>query len=182
MATVVQEEREFKRILPSDASIDKLERNGFEWIFSSNVSAAAQRGNDLIIRFHNSSIYKYPGQGKNFERLMAAASKGKWVWRFLRRPNKPYSKIGSLPLPEDTLETDEQIIEPRRPKYKVESIVPADYLETGQLPQILITPIEQATAIMGGGGLGALSTMALLSATQLGIIGASIAANIIKGT
>ena len=113
---------------------------------------------------------------------MAAASKGKWVWRFLRRPNKPYSKIGSLPLPEDTLETDEQIVEPRRPKYKVESIVPADYLETGQLPQILITPIEQATAIMGGGGLGALSTMALLSATQLGIIGASIAANIIKGT
>lgn len=182
MAHVVQEKREYQRILPSDNSIAKLERNGFEWVFSSNVSAVAVRGKDLIIRFHNASIYKYPGQGKNYERLIAAASKGKWVWRFLRRPNKPYSKIGSLPLPEDTLETDDEIVQPRKAKYKVESIIPEDYWGTGALPSIAITPIEQAQAIMGGGGLGALSTMALLSGNQLGIIGASIALNIIKGT
>jgi hypothetical protein len=51
----------------------------------------------------------------------------------------------------------------------------------GVLPQIMISPIEQAQAIMGGGGLSALSTM-MIATGQLGIIGASIALNIIKGT
>ena len=56
---IVNENRQYQRILFSDASIIKLKENGFEWVYSSNVSAAAVRGNDLIIRFHNSSIYKY---------------------------------------------------------------------------------------------------------------------------
>ena len=108
---VVQEKREYQRILPSDNSIEKLERNGFEWVFSSNVSAVAVRDKDLIIRFHNASIYSYANQGKNYERLLAAASKGKWVWRFLIRTNATYEKIGSLPLPDDNdMRTDEEII------------------------------------------------------------------------
>ena len=146
MLNVVQEKREYQRILPSDKSIDILESNGLEWVFSSNVSAATVRGKDLIIRFHNGSIYQYPNEGKNFERLMGAASKGKWVWRFLRRPNKPYSKIGSLPLPEDTDESDQDIIKPRIPTHEVSVIVPKDYMLTGELPQIRIVPIKRLGA------------------------------------
>lgn len=147
MAYAVQEKRPYRRIINSDASIKKLKEKGFEWVFSSNVSAAAQRGKDLIIRFHNGSIYKYPNQGNNFERLMGASSKGKWVWRFLRRPNVPYSKIGSLPLPEDTIETDEEIVQPRIPTYDIRAILPtSEEMLRGVLPQISITPLSILTA------------------------------------
>ena len=142
MATVVQEDRTYQRILPSDTSINILESQGFEWVYSSNVSAAAVRGKDLIIRFHNSSIYKYPNQGNNYERLMAAASKGKWVWRFLRTPQVPYEKIGSLPLPEDTTETDEEVMTQRIATHIVKAIVPTTEQQMqGVLPSISISPI-----------------------------------------
>jgi len=188
---ILNEDRKYQRILHSKASEQKLEENGYEVLLSSNVSAAARRGDDLIIRFHNGSLYKYPNQGKNFLRLVAASSHGKWVWRFLRRPNKPYMKIGSLPLPEDRLVSDEEIIKPRKPKYKVEAIVPLDFMTTGALPQISITPIEQATAIMGtlgtggGGGLNTLlgvSALSTMGNSLLGIISATKALGIIKGT
>jgi len=130
-----------------EASEKKLNEAGFETVFSSNVSAIAVRGDDLIIRFHNSSIYSYANQGKNYERMMAAASKGKWVWRFLRRPNVPYAKIGTLPLPEDTTETDEEIIQPRIATYEVKAVVPtAKDMMRGVLPQIKISPLAMITA------------------------------------
>lgn len=138
MAHVVQENRQYRRILPSRESIDQLEQKGFEWVFSSNVSAIAKRGKDLIIRFHNGSIYRYSDQAKNYERMMAASSKGKWVWRHLIRPGVPYSKIGALPLAEDTTETDDEIGQPRIPTVEI-SVVAAT--EPGQLPQIQIRPL-----------------------------------------
>jgi len=180
MAYAILENRQYKRIINSDTSIKKLNELGYEWIFSSNVSAAAVRGKDLIIRFHNSSVYRYANQGKNYERLMAAASKGKWVWRFLRRPNVPYQKIGSLPLPEDVDVDDETIQEQPKRKYKIDTLVPSDYMETGALPQITISPLEQSQAIVGGGGI--LSTLGIASLNTIGIFGAIIAASIIKGT
>ncbi len=165
MATVVQENRQYQRILPSDASIIKLESQGFEWVYSSNVSAVAQRGTDLIIRFHNASIYKYPNEGKNKEQLMAAASKGKWVWRHLRRPNKPYQKIGSLPLPEDTLETDEEIVQPRIATHEVKAIVPTSAeIMRGVLPQISISPLAMLTATSND------FTSSLLTGVLVGIL------------
>lgn len=144
---IVQENRPYQRILLSDDSEAKLEAQGFEPLFSSNVSAAAQRGKDLIIRFHNGSIYKYPEQGKNYLQLVAASSHGKWVWRFLIRPQVAYAKIGSLPLPEDTLETDDEITLPRIATYEVRAIVPKDHMTTGELPQIRIVPIVKASDI-----------------------------------
>lgn len=186
MAYVVPEDRPYQRILHSDASEQKLNSLGYETVFSSNVSAATTQGNDLIIRFHNASVYKYIGKANLFERLMGAASKGKWVWRFLRRPQVPFEKIGSLPLPEDIMVSDEEIIRPvKQPKYKIESIVPSDYMTTGALPQISITPLEQAISLMhnkGGGGLAALSSMTMLAGLDNGIISAITALNIIKGT
>ena len=143
MAHVVQEDRQYQRILLSEDSEAKLESKGFEVLFSSNVSAAAKRGDDLIIRFHNGSIYSYANQGKNYLQLIAASSHGKWVWRFLRRPQVPYAKIGSLPLPEDTLETDEEIVRPRISTHEVKVIVPTSAeIMRGVLPQISITPLS----------------------------------------
>jgi len=148
MAYTVDEKRVYKRKLFSSEAMKKLKESGYEWIFSSNVSAAAVRGNDLIIRFHNSSVYRYENQAKNYERLMAAASKGKWVWRFLRRPQVPYQKIGSLPLPDDDIDTrtDEEIMKPRIAMYDIKAVVPSDYFTTGKLPQISINPL----AILAG--------------------------------
>ena len=144
---ILQETRNYQRILLSDESEAKLEAKGFEPLLSSNVSAAAQRGDDLIIRFHNGSIYSYAGQGKNYLQLIAAASHGKWVWRFLRRPQVPYAKIGSLPLPEDTLESDEEIVKPRIATHDVRAIVPTRAeIMRGVLPQIQISPLAMVTA------------------------------------
>jgi hypothetical protein len=78
--------------------------------------------------------------------MMAAASKGKWVWRFLIRPQVAYAKIGSLPLPEDTTETDQEIVQPRIPTYEVKAIVPKNYMQTGELPRISIQPIKMVDA------------------------------------
>jgi hypothetical protein len=147
MAYVVPEDRQYQRILMSQDSDRKLQAMGYDTFFSSNVSAGAQRGNDLFIRFHNGSVYKYPNQGKRFIELQAAASKGKWVWRFLRRPNKPYEKVGTIPLPEDTIETDEEIVRPRLPVAEVKAIVPKDFMKTGELPTIQISSIQLVRGI-----------------------------------
>ena len=145
MAIRLQENREYRRIILSPESERALESRGYETVFSSNVSAVATSGNDLVIRFHNGSVYAYDNQAKNYERLMAAASKGKWVWRFLRRKNVPYRKIGSLPLPEDVIVDDEQIIQPR--KAEITTIVPPNFMETGELPQIIINPLRANTLV-----------------------------------
>jgi hypothetical protein len=76
---------------------------------------------------------------------MAAASNGKWVWRFLRRKNVPYRKIGSLPLPEDVIVQDEEIMRPRQ--YDISTVVPPDFMETGALPSINIKPVQADTVI-----------------------------------
>ena len=164
MATVVNEDRQYQRILPSDASILILDSAGLEWVFSSNVSAAARRGNNLIIRFHNGSMYSYAGQGKNFERLMGAASKGKWVWRFLRRPRVAFTKIGSLPLPEDTAESDLEILEPRIATYDVRAILPTtEQMLMGVLPQISISPLAILSGVTNNGFAGNLLVGLLVS-------------------
>ena len=111
MARVLQEKRDYQRIIHNTRELGILNQKGFTPVLSSNVSAAARRGDDLYIRFWNSSIYKYPNQGDQFERLMAATSKGKWVWRNLRRTNVAYSRVGSLPLDQDVDVSDEELFE-----------------------------------------------------------------------
>lgn len=111
MARTIDENRPYKRIIPSTRESAIMKQNGFTPLFSSNVSAASKSNEDLYIRFWNGSIYRYPNQAKNFERLVGAASKGKWVWRFLRRKNVPYQKVGSLPLDQDLDITDEELFE-----------------------------------------------------------------------
>ena len=100
---------EYKRIKTPVSDQKTLKEAGYTPVFSSNVSAIQRKLKDLYIRFHNGSIYKYPGQGKNFGDLLLSSSKGKWVWANLRKTNISFSKVGSMPLDGDLDLTDEQL-------------------------------------------------------------------------
>ena len=93
-----------------------LQLNGLQHVLSSNVSSVGTKidafnNNALIIRFHNGSIYEYPGRAGDLENILKSNSKGKWVWRNLRRKNAPYRKTGKIPLPDDIGVTDEEIFQ-----------------------------------------------------------------------
>ena len=101
--------RPFKRFRHSPEEKFVLAKQGFQHVLSSNVSAVAKSGKDLIIRFHNGSIYSYTGSADLYEKLLKSNSKGTFVWKNLRKPNKPFKKIGSLPLPKDMELDDEEL-------------------------------------------------------------------------
>ena len=156
---VLAEERKYKRVTQSINDRAKLSQKGYTWVLSSNVSAAKRVGNDLYIRFLNGSLYRYDNKGDSFTNLIAAASKGKWVWRFLRRPNVPYSKVGKLPLESDLDVTDEELFEDvtRVP------IVDIEMLSEGKLDlfnqlTLGMTPTRDTSPI-----LSSVATMTLLS-------------------
>ena len=110
MATLLTDKgRKYKRIRPSSDEKNKLAENNLQWVLSSNVSAVGSVGDDLIIRFHNGSLYKYPGNGNLLNAMLKSASKGHFVWIKLRRPNARYQRIGSLPLLSDIQLNDEDL-------------------------------------------------------------------------
>lgn len=109
MPILIDEKRKYQRLRPTIKEQAILANSGYTWLLSSNVSAVATSGTDLYIRFHNGSLYRYKGKANLKENLIAATSKGKWVWRFLRRRNVPYQKVGSMPLDSDLDVTDEEL-------------------------------------------------------------------------
>ena len=143
MAVILEDKnRDYKRIRPSPAEKMKLRNAGLQWTLSSNISAVGVVDNDLIIRFHNGSLYKYPNNAEHFAPMLNSNSKGKYFWRKLRRPGASYIKIGSLPLPEDTTETDEEVMTQRIATHIVKAIVPTTEQQMqGVLPSISISPI-----------------------------------------
>lgn len=73
-----------------------LERNVWVGVESSNVRAIkySKSRYELYVRFRDGSEYKYSGVDKLMARQMFdSTSKGKWVWRRLRRANRPYQRI-----------------------------------------------------------------------------------------
>jgi len=88
-----------------------LSLNGFQPVLSSNVAGVGVRENNLMIRFHNGSVYEYINQANRYDDILQSNSKGQWVWRNLRRRNIPYKKVGALPLADDIGVTDEQIFQ-----------------------------------------------------------------------
>lgn len=101
----------YKRFRHSIREKAFLQLNGLQHVLSSNVSAVGTKNNALIIRFHNGSVYEYPGKAEQMESILGSNSKGKWVWRFLRRARVPYKKIGAVPLPDDIGVTDDEIFQ-----------------------------------------------------------------------
>ena len=110
MILLEDKNREYRRYRPNEVEKIQLANNGLQWVLSSNVSAIGVSGEDLIIRFHNGSLYRYSNVGNRFEDIMRSNSKGHWVWVYLRRRAVPYEKIGTLPLNEDLELTDEEVM------------------------------------------------------------------------
>jgi hypothetical protein len=108
---ILNEKRDYQRILPDFESRQQLRQQGYTWVLSSNVSAVRKFGNDLIIRFHNGSVYRYPNQGQQIDSIINSDSKGRWVWNNLRRANVPYEKLGAMPLGQDLDMTDEEVMQ-----------------------------------------------------------------------
>lgn len=66
-------------------------------VSSSNVAAAKWDSDreELAIRFLNGSTYLYPGIGQaEAGSFASASSKGGWVWDQLRRPGRPFARVG----------------------------------------------------------------------------------------
>lgn len=60
---------------------------------SSNVRGFTRRGNNLIVEFKNRVKYIYFGAAPLYFSMLAAGSKGKFVWREIR-DIFPYNRIG----------------------------------------------------------------------------------------
>jgi hypothetical protein len=109
MILLVDTNRKYRRYRPNPSEKVQLANNGLQWVLSSNVSALGINDDDLIIRFHNGSLYQYEGQAKHFKPMLSSNSKGSYVWIHLRRKKVPYKKIGALPLNEDVETSDDDI-------------------------------------------------------------------------
>lgn len=110
MVLLEDKNRDYRRYRPSAEEKVYLSERGLRWVLSSNVSAAGTQGNSLIIRFHNGSVYEYPGQADRIDDLFNSNSKGRWVWRELRRKKVPYRRIGTVSLSDDISVSDEDIL------------------------------------------------------------------------
>lgn len=111
MELLQDKNRDYQRYRHNARERSFLGLQGLQPVLSSNVSSVGVRGDSLIIRFHNGSMYEYPNQSTKYDDILRSNSKGKWVWRFLRRARVPYQKIGILPLPDDIGITDEEIFQ-----------------------------------------------------------------------
>lgn len=111
MIQLVDKGRKYKRFEYTPKEKTYLATQGLRWVLSSNVSAVGTSDTSLIIRFVNGSMYEYPNMAERYDEMFRANSKGKWVWRHIRRAGVPYRKIGSLPLPSDEELTDDELFD-----------------------------------------------------------------------
>lgn len=97
-----------------------LARQGFRAVNSSNVSALGVFGDDLYIRFLNSAVYRYPKNAELFDVIMRSISKGRAVWRHIRRAGVPYERVGDIPIPEkiETKDLFNQVERSQRTAYE----------------------------------------------------------------
>lgn len=77
-----------------------LARQGFTTVTSSNVSALGIFGKDLYIRFLNGAVYRYPNNAELFDKIMRSLSKGRAVWKYIRRAGVSYERVGDMPIPD----------------------------------------------------------------------------------
>jgi len=114
--------RDHRRIRHSAEQKHKLAQAGFQHVLSSNVSAVSRTGttskDSLLIRFHNGSVYEYPGKAQRYEDLLNSNSKGKWVWSYLRGRNgsgrgsehaADYKRVGKVNIKANLNITDKQM-------------------------------------------------------------------------
>lgn len=100
--------REYRRIRQTAAQKNFLANNGLQFVNSSVISAVGVNGNNLIIRFHNGSMYSYKGAGGLFDKQVGANSRGRYFNRNIKG-KYPFVKLPSLLFPKSiqTIETAE---------------------------------------------------------------------------
>lgn len=100
--------REYRRIRQTTAQKNFLANNGLQFVNSSAISAVGIDGDNLIIRFHNGSMYSYRGAGYLFDKQVGANSRGRYFNRNIKG-KFPFVKLPSLPFPKSiqTAETEE---------------------------------------------------------------------------
>ena len=103
---VTNEDRKYTRLAHTSDESLYLSRRGLRAVISSNVSAVGYDGDTLIVRFHGGATYGYPNQADRYDDLVSAPSKGKWVWRELRRKGVPYYRQGNINIADDVEDRD----------------------------------------------------------------------------
>lgn len=74
--------------------VEKIDnKDWYRNFYSSNVWKFKVKGNNLLVAFLNGSIYMYFGVGRLFLGMLRAGSKGKFVWRNLRRKEVNFIKV-----------------------------------------------------------------------------------------
>ena len=111
MELLEDKNRDYQRYRHNPRERSFLGLQGLQPVLSSNVSSVGVRDTELLIRFHNGSVYSYRNKADQYDNILKSNSKGKWVWRNLRRRNAPYTKLGVIPLPDDIGVTDEDIFQ-----------------------------------------------------------------------
>ena len=98
---VISESRKYTRYAHTQAESRYLSQRGLRPVVSSNVSAVGLQDGVLVVRFHGGATYGYPASGNRYDDMLSAPSKGKFVWRELRRAGVPYYKMGSVNIEND---------------------------------------------------------------------------------
>jgi len=149
MVLLEDKNRDYRRYRHSPDETSYLASKGLQHVLSSNVSAVGVVGKDLIIRFHNGSLYQYEDMAESYEDILRSNSKGKWVWRYLRRAGVPYRKIGSLPLEDDISATDDELFEMGRRFLTYQDLPNFQLLNLGQFKLLSDIQSNNILPIMG---------------------------------
>lgn len=56
----------------------------FTYVNSTDISAIAVNGNDLIIKFNSGSAYKYINAANEYQNLINSSSKGKYFHQYIK--------------------------------------------------------------------------------------------------
>ena len=96
---------------PSRQDKKYLAKNDLRAVTSSFISAVGKSETNLVIRFRNGSIYTYYNASDLYDKFLKASSKGKYFWKFIRRPGLPFLRGGTLPLPSDLNVSDKELLD-----------------------------------------------------------------------
>jgi hypothetical protein len=151
--------RQYQRLRHTPEEKQYLAANGLQNVLSSNISAVGRLGTDLVVRFHNGSLYEYPGSADaHYQAILKANSKGRYFWNNIRIPDLPYNIIGALRLPGDIDIADADLFADIEEKSKLVEVLfesEPDILEQAALltPVVKLlqeTNVRLLTQLVGG--------------------------------
>lgn len=138
---VTSEDRKYTRLAHTREESQLLKRKGLRAVISSNVSAIGYDDDVLIVRFHGGATYGYPGQADRYDDLVSAPSKGKWVWRNLRRAKVTYYRMPNINIKDDVEDRDmmKQEVKAMAELALLSTMVPIDdILNTGIIAGLIL--------------------------------------------